>query len=130
MSCAKNEEPETAFSGDLGPAVQIHGVTLRWAKDYVLKNQQSKNPLIFLITDGESYHIDGNYNRYTIPECIPDIQQAIKELVKANIKLFPFAFNQSYDILKEVYQRPIPCDTIEQLTKHLFDMVLKHLKYS
>lgn len=130
MSCAKNEEPETAFSGDLDPAVQIHGVTLRWTKDYVLKNQQSKNPLIFLITDGESYHIDGNYNRYTIPECIPDIQQAIKELVKANIKLFPFAFNQSYDILKEVYQRPISCDTIEQLTKHLFDMELKHLKYS
>lgn len=27
ISCAPKKEPETAFSGDLGPAVQIHGVT-------------------------------------------------------------------------------------------------------
>lgn len=60
ISCTSNEEPETAFSGDLGPTVQIHGVT------YFLSSVQP------YYADGGEYTFKEPYEVIKVEEYIDD----------------------------------------------------------
>ncbi|VWL85952.1 vWA domain-containing protein [Oceanivirga miroungae] len=103
------------------------GIVLRWANKYILEKQNSRNPLLFIISDGLPSHVKENGKVYSVPYIIDDIKDSILDMKKNGIKTYPLAFNTSYEDLEKLYGKSYRCDNPNMLINNLFSVIYKKL---
>lgn len=101
-------------------------ISLLWAKEYILENQNSENPLIFIISDGYPAHFNANGENFSY-ENAQEMKKIIRIMKNNNINIFPIALGDCYEELKKIYDNIENCEDISKAIKSIFNILKNFL---
>lgn len=107
------------------------GLSLMWAKKYLIENSHAEYKVIICISDGYPYHIANDNDNYSPPVSTKDTQNTAKKIEKEGISIIGVALEEEkgdtecYEALKEIYDRVIDVDDMKHLTTQLLNLISK-----
>lgn len=107
------------------------GLSLMWAKKYLLERSHAEHKVIICISDGCPCHKANANDEYFPPVSAQDTHNAARQIEKDGISIIGVALeevkgaSECYDALKEVYNRVIQVDDMKHLTTQLLNLISK-----
>lgn len=107
------------------------GLSLMWAKKYLIENSHAEYKVIICISDGYPYHIANDNDNYSPPVSTKDAQNTARKIEKEGISIIGVALEdekgdtECYEALKELYDRVIDVDDMKHLTTQLLNLISK-----
>lgn len=107
------------------------GLSLMWAKKYLLEHSHAEHKVIICISDGCPCHKANANDEYFPPVSAQDTHNAARKIEKDGISIIGVALeeekgdSQCYDALKGVYDKVIQVDDMKHLTTQLLNLISK-----
>lgn len=107
------------------------GLSLMWAKKYLIENSHAEHKVIICISDGYPFHVANENDDYSPPVSTKDTHNAARKIEKGGISVIGVALEEEkgdtecYEALKEVYDRVVDVDDMKHLTTQLLNLISK-----
>ena len=107
------------------------GLSLMWAKKYLIEHSRAEYKVIICISDGYPCHTANDNDDYSPPVSTKDTHNTARKIEKEGISIIGVALEEEkgdtscYETLKEVYDRVIDVDDMKHLTAQLLNLVSK-----
>lgn len=107
------------------------GLSLMWAKKYLIEHSHAEYKVIICISDGYPCHTANDNDDYSPPVSTKDTHNTARKIEKEGISIIGVALEEEkgdtscYETLKEVYDRVIDVDDMKHLTAQLLNLVSK-----
>ena len=107
------------------------GLSLMWAKKYLIEHSHAEYKVIICISDGYPCHTANDNDDYSPPVSTKDTHNTARKIEKEGISIIGVALEEEkgdtscYGTLKEVYDRVIDVDDMKHLTAQLLNLVSK-----
>lgn len=107
------------------------GLSLMWAKKYILEHSHAEHKVIICISDGYPCHSAFDNDDYSPPVSTKDTHNTARKIEKEGIHIIGVALEETkgdtecYEDLKEVYDRVVDVDDMKHLTAQLLNLISK-----
>lgn len=107
------------------------GLSLMWAKKYLIEHSHAEHKVIICISDGYPYHEANDNDDYSPPVSTKDTNNTARKIEKEGISVIGIALEEEkgntecYDALKEVYNRVVDVNDMKHLTTQLLNLISK-----
>lgn len=107
------------------------GLSLMWAKKYLIEHSHAEHKVIICISDGYPCHRANDSDDYSPPVSTKDTHNAARKIEKEGISIIGVALEEEkgdmecYEALKEVYDRVVDVDDMKHLTTQLLNLISK-----
>ena len=107
------------------------GLSLMWAKKYLLEHSHAEHKIIICISDGYPCHSSNDNDDYSPPVSTKDTHNTARKIEQDGISIIGVALEEEkgetycYDALKQVYDRVIDVDDMKHLTTTLLNLISK-----
>lgn len=107
------------------------GLSLMWAKKYLIEHSHAEYKVIICISDGYPCHTANDNDDYSPPVSTKDTHNTARKIEKEGISIIGVALEEEkgdtecYEALKEVYDRVIDIDDMKHLTTQLLNLISK-----
>ena len=106
------------------------GLSLMWAKKYLIEHSNAEHKVIICISDGYPSHKANENDDYSPPVSTKDTHNTARKIEKEGISIIGVALEdkgdtECYEALKEVYDRIVDVDDMKHLTSQLLNLISK-----
>lgn len=106
------------------------GLSLMWAKKYLIEHSHAEYKVIICISDGYPCHTANDNDDYSPPVSTKDTHNTARKIEKEGISIIGVALEEKgdtecYEALKEVYDRVIDVDDMKHLTTQVLNLISK-----
>ena len=109
------------------------GLSLMWAKKYIMEHSHAEHKVIICISDGYPCHSASSYDDYSPPVSTKDTHNVAMKIERDGINIIGVALEESkgetecYEALSEIYNRVIDVEDMKHLTAQLLNLISKLL---
>ncbi len=107
------------------------GLSLMWAKKYLVEHSHAEHKVIICISDGYPCHEANDKDDYSPPVSTKDTHNTARKIEKDGISIIGVALEEErgntecYEALKEIYERVIDVDDMKNLTTQVLNLISK-----